>query len=96
MFLNQVTRTIKHNDTEFKKTIKTPTTNRWQPHANPTSLKVNSVEEKTPANIEPQTPPLRSVKKTLKTYSSRNVLPQCFLNPNPSSTLINLSSYFFN
>jgi hypothetical protein len=67
MFLNQVTRTIKHNDTKSKKTMKTPTTNGWQPHANPTSQKVNSVKEKTPANTKLQTPPLRTVKKTLKT-----------------------------
>ena len=38
-----------------------------KPHANPTSQKVNNVEEKTLANTEPQTPPLKTVNKTLKT-----------------------------
>ena len=38
-----------------------------KPLANPTSQKVNNVKEKTLANTDPQTPPLRTVKKTLKT-----------------------------
>ena len=38
-----------------------------RPPANPTSQNVNNVEEKTLAKVELQTPPLRTVKKTLKT-----------------------------
>jgi len=37
-----------------------------KPPANPTSQKVNNIEEKTLANTEPQTPPLKTVKKLSK------------------------------
>ena len=66
------------------------------PPANPTSQNVNSVEEKTLANTDMQTHLSEWWKKTLKTLSSTNILPQFFLNPNLSSALINLSSHFFN
>jgi len=42
-----------------------------RPPANPTSQKVNNVEEKTLANTEPQTPPLRMVK-----INSQNLILQ--------------------
>ena len=41
------------------------------PPTNPTSQKVNNVEEKTLANTKPQTPPLRMVKK-----NSQNLILQ--------------------
>jgi len=51
------------------------------PPPNPTSQKVNIVEEKTLANTEPQTPPLRTVKKNSQNLIlQRGSPPIC---PNP-------------
>jgi hypothetical protein len=66
------------------------------PPANPTSHKVNSVEEKTLANTEPQTPPLITVKNNSQNLILQQRSPPIFPKPSPSSALINLSSHFFN
>ena len=49
-----------------------------KPPANPTSQKVNSVEEKTLANTAPQMPPLRTVKKLSKPNPPATFSPNFF------------------
>ena len=65
-------------------------------HANPASHKVNIVEEKLSPTLNCKPHLSKRWKKTLRTLSSNNILPQFFLSPNMSSALINLLSHFFN